>query len=255
MEWALAQGVLPLGQAGVLALDAAVASANDLYALVVAALPPGDRRAVDLELQVGRFRLQGRSRSLGPDGLVHFKPGKVFGDYRLALWIEHLAVQAQLESDGTSSPGDSRLFGLADGKVVERRYRAVSDPLQSLEPLLSYYWQGLQEPLMYFSQTSGAFIDHYFNPRTKPEKRDVAKSRVIARKKWHMWDRDNGRFKGEGLRPENVLVFGSPGESLLTPWDAGFGLSDGSAALSPSAAELALEMWTPLVEHESMEAS
>ena len=253
-EWALAQGVLPLGQAGTFALEEAIQGANELYELASSVLPVDERRPVDLDLQVGRFRLQGRSRSLGPQGLVHFKPGKVFGGDRLILWIEHLAVQAHLESEGSNLPGASRLFEVTAGEVGVWRYAAVDDPMELLTQLLSYYWQGLQEPLMYFSQSSSLLADHYFNPKTKPDKRSVAKSTAQARKKWHEWDRDNGRFKGEGLRPENVLAFGAPSESLQTPWDTGFSLSSGAAPLSPGAVDLALSIWGPIRAHESTEA-
>jgi len=248
--WAKASGLLPLGQSGALALDEAVASTEELYELAKSVIPETASQALDLDIQVGAFRLHGRSTVYGPAGLVTFTAGKVFSGVRLALWIEHLAVQAELNRNGLELPAPSRLFELDAGEVVEWRYEPVANPLEQLATLLDLYWEGLQSPLMYFQQTSGVFAEDYFNPKTKPDKRDISKSRTKARKKWHYWDREGACFKGEGLKPENVLVFGPPGESARSPWDDGFSL-DGDKPVSPTAVEVALALWLPLVSHES----
>lgn len=113
----------------------------------------GDQRylpPLDLDLQIGDFRIYGRLANILPDQLLRYRSAKLSARDQVKLWIEHLL----LNSCGDQRyPQTSRLLML-DGVVA---VQPLQDSSACLEVLLNHYWQGLMLPLHFFPRSALAF--------------------------------------------------------------------------------------------------
>lgn len=108
-------------------------------------LPP-----LECDLQLGPFRLQGRLDGVVSGCLLRYRAGSLAARDQVKLWIEHLLLN-RLQAAGY--PVASRLMML-DGRVELLPVTAAEEQLQML---LDLYWEGLQQPLKFFPETSLAY--------------------------------------------------------------------------------------------------
>jgi exodeoxyribonuclease V gamma subunit len=175
-----AEGRLPHGLAGELELEvldqAARAFAERLARCERPTLP-----ALEVDLALGRYRLQGRLTQVGDTGLVRSRLGRLRAKDRLDLWVRHLVLNL-LAPQGV--PPESRL-------VTEDATLALApaeDPGALLRDLLDLRRRGLQGPLPLFPECALAWAE------------GGGYDKVL--KAW-----DNQRGHGDGLDAAVALAF------------------------------------------------
>jgi len=107
------------------------------------------------ECDVDDFRLVGQLEGLSVDGLFNYRMGKTKGNQVLNVWLRHLILN-YLQPQGVSC--ESRLIT----ENADYTFQAVADAKTILKDCLDLYWQGLQQPLRLFSNTSFAFAQARF---------------------------------------------------------------------------------------------
>ena len=133
----LAEGIMPVAQAGQLALRKIRHDCEEL-AQKIQPLCEGEPQRVEVNLRINDIVLQGWIDQCYPEHLLRFRPAQVNARDRLACWVEHLVLCA-------SSQRQQTIYRGLSGKVV---YRAVnpSDALETLGQLIEFYQQGLTLP-------------------------------------------------------------------------------------------------------------
>jgi len=170
------EGTLPQGAPGELLLDEQLAEAEPfvrrLEGRLSEALEP-----IEVDLSLAGFRLQGRLDRLQPTGLLDHRFGNLKAKDRLRAWVRHLVLNC-LAPKGIE-PVSTWL-----AKDLTLTLHPVEDPAALLADLLDLRWQGLQEPLAFFPESSLAWVEQgygnafeqawsgRFNP--VPEQSDVA---------------------------------------------------------------------------------
>ena len=141
-----AEGRLPLGVAGDLAVESAQEEAADLVA-AVRGLQRGDALAsIELDLRVGGWRIVGELGGLWPPGRVSFQFSKLPHRSELSFWVHHLVLNCLEEGE---APRTSFLAGRegSSGRVVVLELPPVPEAPEHLEDLLDLYALGLTLPL------------------------------------------------------------------------------------------------------------
>ncbi len=154
-----------------------------------AKLPP-----LDIDLEVGGFRLTGRLDRIWADRMFRYRCAKTKAKDQVRTWIEHLVLNAAMEE---GYPRESLLF-MSDGA---KSYAPVDNPADILQAILALYWQGLVKPLRFFPASAMAYA----------HKQEWVLER--ARKKWE----DGYNVPGEGEDLYFRLCFGQ-----VDPFDGEF---------------------------------
>jgi exodeoxyribonuclease V gamma subunit len=181
------RGMLPPARHGELLFGRVVGEVREFAAAVQArtcsakALEP-----IDVDLQVGGFRLVGQITKIWPQSLLHYRCAKLKMKDRMRAWIEHLALNA---TGPAGYPLETRLV-MVDGEI---RFSPVDDAPMHLQRLLNRYWQGLSMPLHFFPRSSMAYASK--------------ESFEAARKEWR--DDTYNNLPGEGSDPAIQRCFGS----------------------------------------------
>lgn len=158
------EGRLPHGTPGELVLEEQIAIAQPFAERIAACL--GQRlEPLEVDIQLGGFRLQGRLRQLQPDGLLDWRFGRLRARDRLALWVRHLVLNAVAPSGIEPS---SRFLT----EKEELELAPVADAPALLLDLLDLRWRGLQELLPFFPETSLAYVT------AKPDEREQRAEQV-----------------------------------------------------------------------------
>jgi exodeoxyribonuclease V gamma subunit len=173
------------------------------------------REPVELDLQVGAFRLVGRITEFTADGPLGYRCAKIKPKDLLEAWVLHLAANLQ-------NPGRRTRWIGSDKQNV---FMPPADPAALMESLLKNYWKGLQAPLRCFPRTSSQFVETLRGkparppgsgksktPKTPapPPEKAREKALAAARVKWE--GRETGQFQspGESLDPHFQLCFREP---------------------------------------------
>ena len=189
------RGVLPPARHGELLFRKILDEVQEFAATVQTktagrgALPP-----LEVDLQLGGFRLTGQLGRVWPQSLLHYRLAKLKMKDQMRGWIEHLVLN---QADQPGYPRESCLVMIDDTK----NFAPVTDAACHLEHLLKHYWQGLSMPLRFFPRSSLAYA--------MKEELDA------ARKVWRD-DTFNNR-PGEGSDPAIQRCFGS-----VEPFDGEF---------------------------------
>ncbi len=140
---------------------------------------------LEVDLQLGAFRLTGRLERLWPHSLLHYRYARLKMKDLMRSWIEHLVLNA------VAQPGYPNCTSLVmDGDA--RIFEPVEGAAALLEGLLTHYWQGLSTPLRFFPRSSYAF---------------ATKGLEAARKEWR--DDTFNNHPGEGSDPAIQRCFGA----------------------------------------------
>ncbi|HIJ86875.1 MAG TPA: exodeoxyribonuclease V subunit gamma [Desulfuromonadales bacterium] len=148
-----ARGALPPAGRGDTLFDKLATEATEFARQVMQAvdgqhfLPP-----LDVDLNIGAFRLYGRIAAILPQRLLHYRSSKLAAKDQVKLWLEHLIVNFVADE---TYPKQSTLIML-NGSVD---LLPVADSKTHLERLLQRYWQGLTKPLHFFPRSSLAYAE------------------------------------------------------------------------------------------------
>lgn len=165
---ARSRGLLPAGAAGELDFRDAIASVEDFAGSLLPLIQGEALAPVEIDLATANLRLTGRVGQIWPRHLLHYRCAGVKAKDHLNLWIDHLLLQ---QSDVPGYPNRSVLLA----KDACWGFRPVMNPDQILGQLLSYYWEGLQEPLPFFPQSAYAFAQRRHQGRKEEDALNAAR--------------------------------------------------------------------------------
>jgi exodeoxyribonuclease V gamma subunit len=180
------RGILPPAQHGEALFEAAAkevsAFAGNLLEII------GARKELvplDIDLQLGGFRLTGRIDRIWPDRMIRYRCARIKAKDQIRSWIEHLVLSAARQE---GYPRETLLF-MADDSRSFAPTESAADILQSI---LALYWEGLMKPLRFFPASAMAYAHK--------QEWDLER----ARKRWA----EGYNFPGEGEDPYFRLCFG-----------------------------------------------
>lgn len=210
------QGILPAGKAGELLFRKTVAEVEGFLAAVKPLLAGQPLLPIDIAVDLGEFHLFGRIGDIWPAHMLRYRCASAKAKDHIDLWIDHLLLQS-VRPDGY--PAQSVL--VAEDGAWE--FRPVAESRSVLESLLRAYWLGLSEPLHFFPESAREYV------RRRREGRSPDEALACADKTWRTteWSR------GESDNVYYEVAFGN-----LNPLDENF-------------ARLALEVFAPLLEHQT----
>jgi exodeoxyribonuclease V gamma subunit len=145
------EGVLPHGAPGELLLEEQLEVA-DPFVQRLALHEDEPLEPLEVDLDLGGFRLQGRLGNLRRSGLLDSRLGTLRCKDRLAIWVRHLVLNT-LAPDGVEP--ESRFIA----EDFTLTLHGVEDAPALLLDLLEIRWQGLREPLAFFPETALAWLE------------------------------------------------------------------------------------------------
>ncbi|MCB1734628.1 MAG: exodeoxyribonuclease V subunit gamma [Gammaproteobacteria bacterium] len=180
-----AQGQLPHGDFGSLAVAGIEAEAEALANVIRPTLKGAIERELDLSLPDGT-RLTGRLKHIGRDAMVRFQAGKPNARGQLAMWIDHLALNAL-----DDIPSKTTRW-IAQGS--DESYVPVADAMTRLGELVRLYRAGRTRPLPLFPDCAAAYADKAHDPTS---------ALIAAEQHWL-----GGEWvRAESERPANAFAF------------------------------------------------
>ncbi len=158
-----ATGVLPQGQVGEQTFYDQVDKVEDFADKLLPDYPEEFLTPLAFEIAMGDYQLNGQLEGLSSDGLFDYRMGKTKGNHLVNVWLRHLILNCLKPQNVTC---ESRLIT----ENNDYSFEIVPDAKAILKDLLDHYWQGLQQPLSFFSNTSYAFAQASLNGgRANPE--------------------------------------------------------------------------------------
>jgi len=210
-----ASGRLPHGALGEDTFHELAENARVFSNKVMALIQDQPKDKTEINLDTGRFWVNGYVHTYGPGRIISFRNARLKGADLLQTWIQHLLLCA------VSDDADTQSFCIATDKTA--RFSRVALDRDILSSLLIRYYQGLTRPLHFFPESSWAFAS-----RTDKTEADAFKA---ARTAWE----GNPYSRAEGDDPYFNMCFRD-----YDPLDTEF-------------AELALAVFGPLTENLTME--
>ena len=141
---------------------------------------------LEIDLQVGEFRLTGKLGRLWPQHLLHYRCARMKVKDQMRSWIEHLVLNTVAQP---GYPLETTLVMVDNIKHFTRSPEAVDH----LEKLMKHYREGTTKPLHFFPRSSMAYASK--------------ESLDDARKIWR--DSAFNPNPGEGSEPAIQRCFGS----------------------------------------------
>jgi exodeoxyribonuclease V gamma subunit len=227
-----ARGVLPLGTPGRHKYAQLCERIGPIAAAVREATEGEGLPPLVVDLPLGDRRLAGQLGSLWPRARVTYTHGKLRSNRRLRHWIDHLALNCVAPA---GYPG--RSIYIARGDTDEEPHVEVLAPLtrqarEFLTELMEMFARGECAPLAFFPRSSAAFAEAIL--ACKP----MDQAWRDARKQWETprW----GSVPGEGDDTELELVFRG---------------MDPLSESEPAFADLALQVFEPMLTARTEEAT
>ncbi|MFW0766846.1 exodeoxyribonuclease V subunit gamma [Trabulsiella odontotermitis] len=199
-----AAGELPYGAFGEIAWDTQRQEMQTLAERVIACRQPSQNMEIDLQCE--GVNITGWLPQVQPDGLLRWRPSLISVSQGMQLWLEHLVYCA---SGGT---GESRLF-VRNGD--EWRFAALpaETAMGYLAELVAGYRQGMCSPLLFMSESGGAWLKACYDAENDTILQDE-ETQQKARSKFLQAYEGNMVMRGEGadvwyqrlwrtLEPEN----------------------------------------------------
>ncbi len=145
-----ATGMLPQGSVGDIIFTEQQGKVESFSEQLLVDYPDEFLDLHPVELKINEFLVQGQLEGLTNDGLFSFRMAKSKGGELLAVWLQHLILNC-IQPENVAY--ESRW--ITEDKSYH--FKPVENAVLILEDLLQLYWQGLQQPLPLFSNTSYAF--------------------------------------------------------------------------------------------------
>jgi exodeoxyribonuclease V gamma subunit len=172
-----AAGLLPHGQVGVTLFERewpAVEAFVTRLEPFLAANPPV---TVEVDLPVGDRHVIGHLDHVRPQGLLGYRLGKTRGRHYLEVWLRHLMLNC-LAPEGVACTS----HWLAED--IAFTLPPLGDAQTSLQHLLTWYWQGLCQPLHFYPESALAYAQ-----ASRQQGRDPL---AAARQTWESSDHHRG---------------------------------------------------------------
>lgn len=148
----LARGHLPYGSFGELAYDEAFAVVDTLREELTAFAGTLAAEPLNLELEVGEFRLSGVVPHVDSERMVWWRNGRLRVRDRIAVCIRQLALM----QDGRDPPPAILIY--LDGRQTKFVKMEPPNPeTESIGNWLESWWSGLTAPLRFFPESSWAY--------------------------------------------------------------------------------------------------
>jgi exodeoxyribonuclease V gamma subunit len=161
-----ATGILPQGMLGEQIFDAQAEKVDSFAEKLLPQYPTELLAAIPFELKLYDLVLTGQlgeSAQLHQGGLFHYRMVKTKGQDLLAMWITHLVLNA-------IKPNGIARESILVTEDNDYQFMPVEDAQAVLQQLTKLYWQGIQQPLPLFSNTSYAFAKTTLNStKASPE--------------------------------------------------------------------------------------
>lgn len=183
------RGLLPPATHGELLFRKLLAEVEEFAAKVQELKGDGAFSQLDIDLEIGGFRLTGKLDHLLPTGQLLFRCARMRAQDRFRSWLLHLAQNAA-ENDASRDT----LIVTLDRSIC---YRPVTGATERLEALLDLYREGLAEPLPFFPRTSLAWAEKADKPEADRRKAALGQ-----------WLDGFGGIEGEGSDPAIHRCFG-----------------------------------------------
>ncbi len=145
-----ASGILPQGEVGQQLFRDQVDKVDAFAEALLVDYPEQFVDPVSFELSLADFTLLGQLEGCSHQGLFHYRLAKAKGGELLAIWCRHLVLNC-VKPKGVGC--ESRWIT----EDNDMRFMPVEEPEALLTELLRYYWQGCQQPLPLFANTSFAY--------------------------------------------------------------------------------------------------
>jgi exodeoxyribonuclease V gamma subunit len=161
-----ARGMLPPGTLGVVEFGRLAGEVRPIAA-EAQKRGGGDRpRRIEVDAQVGGWRLCGVVDRVFPAARLVADAGKRNGKRLLDLWIRHLALCC-----AEQTPRHSVLVSRGNGNTFDIDVLSFApQAAKHLEDLLQVYFQGQTRPLPFFPKASWAYAEALLAPNGTPEK-------------------------------------------------------------------------------------
>ncbi len=239
-----AAGVLPPGGAAEPALAEIIAELQPVATFLATspAGPPLPPLTLDLPLAAD-LRLGGELGERARFGLLRATPAKSSGHFFLAAWLEHLALCAQAPTDQDTQ---TIMVGRGDHNQADIRiFRPLEQAkaLAWLQELALLLRTGEEQPLPLFKQSSLEFALKIGANGQAPDESLRAKAQEAARQSFH-----GSGYSRRGLPPD----LGDPYVELLFS-DCARPEFEGGLALPPGFAEVACQVYHPLLQNLEQE--
>jgi exodeoxyribonuclease V gamma subunit len=220
-----AGGVLPHGAVGECLYERLSRGVDRFMKRTLACMRGSLLEPLEVNLPLCGVKLTGLIKGLYPDRLIRYRYAKVKPEDRLKTWIHHLVLNVCVPE---RYPGESLLVGLERSDKNETHwaawvYKPVTTAREILENLSVRYQEGLVRPLPFFPGSSWGYAQEILEKKKSHEE-----GIVKAREKW-----DGSRYS-RGDREDAYF------ETCFREGDA----------LGPPFAELAEEVFGPLMEHQ-----
>jgi len=154
-----ASGILPEGQMGEQIFEGQNQLVEQFAEKLQPHYPEVFLTAAPFELKLNDFVLTGQLEQLHQGGLFHYRMAKAKGHDLLNLWINHLILNA-------TKPEGVALHSELLTEDKEYQLTPVDNAEALLQQLVDLYWQGMQQALPFFSNTSYAFAKTTLNKTT-----------------------------------------------------------------------------------------
>ncbi len=151
-----ATGILPQGLMGEQVFYEQAEKVDDFADSLASVYPETFIEAIAFELDIDQFTLMGQLEGCSEQGLFQYRLAKAKGGDLLAVWCRHLVLNCLkpqgvvCESRWITEDNDIQLLPVENAESI-------------LSELLSYYWQGLQQALPLFANTSFAYAKAELN--------------------------------------------------------------------------------------------
>ena len=145
-----ATGVLPQGSVGDIIFNEQQAKVEAFTDTLLPDYPDEFITPLAFDLDINGFAIHGQLEGLTNDGLFRFRMAKSKGGELLTIWFQHLILNC-LQPENIICES----HWITEDKTYH--FQPVEDAHLLLGELLGWYWQGLQQPLPLFSNTSFAF--------------------------------------------------------------------------------------------------
>ncbi|HVM98056.1 MAG TPA: hypothetical protein VMT89_16795, partial [Candidatus Acidoferrales bacterium] len=227
-----ASGALPPGRLGEHLWDN-VRPQVDAVARAAAHYTSGSRfDPIEVDFKVGNTRVVGSLRDVWPAAQLRYQFSKIGGYHELGLWIRHLLLNHVAREN---MPRTTVLVGRSEKTICAVvRFEPTADAQALLADLFSLYELGQRVPLPLFRRSSRAFAEEL------RKKGDEKKAVDVARK---TFDDDRGGDRGDEY-VKQIYAEGDPFEA--PPWLDQIDV--------PSFGELAMRVWSPLLDHRTEES-
>jgi len=196
-----AKGRLPHGNVGVFLCQEMIVDA-ETFADKIKSHTSGNRSdSLDVELEIGDFRLFGRLPGIYDHGLIRFRYANTRSRDLLSAWIHHLVLC-------TFKDKNHQKNSLFLGKDAAFEFISVNNSIELLDNMLTIYWKGLSEPIHFFPESSYTYAQKVLKKNQSQQTALIA-----ARRRWFGTD----FYRGESQDPYFELLF-----NQLDPFDEVF---------------------------------